>query len=56
MKDPDENLGAQMLRDAAERTGDNSVSVAGVLLLTDATMTEVPEEKPAAGMPAMEGA
>ena len=34
---------------------ENAVSVAGVLLLTDATMTEVPDEKPAAGGPAMEG-
>jgi chaperonin GroEL len=34
---------------------ENAVSVAGVLLMTDATMTEVPEEKPAASVPAMEG-
>ena len=34
---------------------ENAVSVASVLLLTEATMTEVPEEKPAAGGPAMEG-
>jgi chaperonin GroEL len=34
---------------------ENAVSVAGVLLLTDATMTDVPEEKAAAGGPGMEG-
>jgi len=34
---------------------ENAVSVAGVLLLTDATMTDVPEEKPGGGVPAMEG-
>jgi len=34
---------------------ENAVSVAGVLLLTDATMTDVPEEKPGAAAPAMEG-
>ena len=35
---------------------ENAVSVAGVLLLTDATMTDVPEEKPGAGAsPAMDG-
>jgi chaperonin GroEL len=34
---------------------ENAVSVAGVLLMTDATMTEIPEEKPAAAVPAMEG-
>ena len=34
---------------------ENAVSVASVLLLTEATLTEVPEEKPAAGGPAMEG-
>jgi chaperonin GroEL len=34
---------------------ENAVSVAGVLLLTDATMTDVPEDKPAAAVPAMEG-
>jgi chaperonin GroEL len=28
---------------------ENAASVAGVLLLTEATLTEVPEEKPAAG-------
>jgi chaperonin GroEL len=33
---------------------ENAVSVAGVLLLTDATMTDVAEEKPVAGMPGME--
>jgi chaperonin GroEL len=35
---------------------ENAASVAGVLLLTDATMTDVPEEKPGPGVPAMEGA
>jgi chaperonin GroEL len=30
---------------------ENAVSVAGVLLLTEATMTEVPEPKTAAGAP-----
>jgi chaperonin GroEL len=34
---------------------ENAVSVAGVLLLTDATMTEVPEEKHGAPAPALEG-
>jgi chaperonin GroEL len=34
---------------------ENAVSVAGVLLMTDATMTEIPEEKPAAAVPSMEG-
>ena len=34
---------------------ENAVSVAGVLLLTDATMTDVPDEKPGAAAPAMEG-
>jgi chaperonin GroEL len=33
---------------------ENAVSVAGVLLLTEATMTEIPEKKePAAGVPEM---
>jgi chaperonin GroEL len=34
---------------------ENAVSVAGVLLLTEATMTELPEPK-AESAPAMEGA
>lgn len=38
----DERSGAQILRRALE----NAVSVAGVLLLTEATMTEVPDAKP----------
>jgi chaperonin GroEL len=71
-KDPEENLGAQMLRQAAEKTGDavgDGAStatllahailadgvrnvVASVLLLTEATMTEIPEEpKKIAGEP-----
>jgi chaperonin GroEL len=33
---------------------ENAVSVAGVLLLTDATMTDVPEEKPPGSAPAMD--
>jgi chaperonin GroEL len=33
---------------------ENAVSVAGVLLLTDATMTDVPDEKPGAAVPPME--
>lgn len=87
LKDPEENLGAQMLRQAAQKTGDsvgdgtstsnfgldaatgryvdlveagiidptkvvrialeNAVSVASVLLLTEATLTDLPEPKPA---------
>jgi chaperonin GroEL len=31
---------------------ENAVSVASVLLLTEATLTELPEEKPAVGQPA----
>ena len=34
---------------------ENAVSVAGVLLLTDATMTDVPEEKAPVNTPAMDG-
>ena len=58
LKDPEENLGARMLRQAAEKTGDmvgdgtstatilaHAISVASVLLLTEATMTEIPEAK-----------
>lgn len=53
LKDPEENLGAQVLREAAVRTGDeNAVSVASVLLLTEATLTELPEEKPPVPQPA----
>jgi chaperonin GroEL (HSP60 family) len=85
LKDPEENLGVQIMRQAAERTGEdvgdgtttstvdlieagiidptkvvraaleNAVSVASVLLLTEATLTEIPESKPepasAADMP-----
>lgn len=89
LKDPEENLGARMIRQAAEKTGElvgdgtttatilahalfdaargqyvdlmeagiidptkvvrtgleNAVSVAGILLLTEATLTEMPEPK-----------
>jgi chaperonin GroEL (HSP60 family) len=70
LADPEENLGARMLRQAAEQTGDavgdgtstleagivdpvkvvrtaleNAVSVASVLMLTEATMTEKPEKR-----------
>ncbi len=41
LKDPEENLGAR-IRVALE----NAVSVASVLLLTEATTTELPEDKP----------
>lgn len=41
LKDTEENLGAHVLRQAAEKTGD----VVGVLLLTEATMTEISEVK-----------
>lgn len=34
---------------------ENAVSVAGTLLLTEATLTELPEKEPAARAPAMEG-
>lgn len=85
LEDAEENLGTQMMREAAERTGEaagdgtagrfvdlvangiiaptkvvrvaleNAVSVAGILLLTEATLTELPEKEPAARAPAMEG-
>ncbi len=59
LKDPEENLGAQVLREAADLAEagiidptkvvrialENAVSVASVLLLTVATLTEIPEER-----------
>jgi len=59
LENPDENLGVQALREAAEGAAgiidptkvvrvalENAVSVAGVLLLSEATLTEIEEPRP----------
>lgn len=58
LEDPEENLGVQMLRQAAERARgqdplkvvrlalENAVSVAGTLLMAEATLTEIRQKTP----------